>query len=193
MSTLFISDLHLDDRRPAVTALFRDWLRREAKQADALYVLGDLFEAYIGDDDDAPLIATVADALREVAEAGVPVSFVHGNRDFLVGPAFAQRAGMTLLPDTGSILHGTPTLLLHGDTSASMTSPTSIRGSCAIGWQQQFLAQPWRAAPSRTGTRGARNTQRMDARHGCHASAVTGARRARPPHDPRPYASSGRA
>ena len=95
MSTLFISDLHLDDRRPAVTALFRDWLRREAKQADALYVLGDLFEAYIGDDDDAPLIATVADALLDdVAYQRIRVQLRHPDwqRQFLAQPLAARRA-----------------------------------------------------------------------------------------------------
>ena len=99
MTTLFISDLHLDECRPAVTRLFLDWLRVEAARAEALYILGDLFEAYIGDDDDAPLVATVADALRAVAERGVRAHLMHGNRDFLIGTAFAQRAGLTLLSE----------------------------------------------------------------------------------------------
>ncbi|MBL0041029.1 MAG: UDP-2,3-diacylglucosamine diphosphatase [Xanthomonadales bacterium] len=168
MSTLFISDLHLDDRRPAVTALFRDWLRREAKQADALYILGDLFEAYIGDDDDAPLIATVADALSEVADAGVSVSFVHGNRDFLVRPAFAQRAGMTLLPESSVVdLHGTPTLLLHGDTLclddvAYQRIRVQLRHP---DWQRQFLAQPLaarRAFAAQARAESAKHTGAMD-------------------------------
>ena len=168
MSTLFISDLHLDDHRPAVTALFCEWLQREAKQADALYILGDLFEAYIGDDDDAPLIATVADALREVADAGVPVSFVHGNRDFLVGPAFAQRAGMTLLPESSVVdLHGTPTLLLHGDTLclddvAYQRIRVQLRHP---DWQRQFLAQPLaarRAFAAQARAESAKHTGAMD-------------------------------
>ena len=168
MSTLFISDLHLDDHRPAVTALFCEWLQREAKQADALYILGDLFEAYIGDDDDAPLIALVADALREVADAGVPVSFVHGNRDFLVGPAFAARAGMQLLPESSRVdLYGTPTLLLHGDTLclddvAYQRIRVQLRHP---DWQRQFLAQPLaarRAFAAQARAESAKHTGAMD-------------------------------
>lgn len=169
MTTYFISDLHLDDRRPAVTALFLDWLRTEAVQVQALYILGDLFEAYIGDDDDAPLVATVADALRGVADAGVNVSFVHGNRDFLVGDAFARRAGMTLLPETVVIdLHGIPTLLLHGDTLClDDLAYQRIRGQLRHpAWQQQFLAQPLaarRAFAAQARAESAQHTGRMDA------------------------------
>ena len=145
MTTLFISDLHLDEGRPAVTRLFLDWLRAEAARAEALYILGDLFEAYIGDDDDAPLVATVADALRAVAERGVRVHLMHGNRDFLIGTAFAQRAGLTLLSEEVVVdLHGTPTLLLHGDTLclddvAYQRIRIQLRDPA---WQRQFLAQP---------------------------------------------------
>lgn len=145
MSTIFISDLHLDESRPQVTRLFLDWLHREATRAEALYVLGDLFEAYIGDDDDAELIGVVAAALREVSERGVHVGFVHGNRDFLLGDVFATRAGLRLLAETEVIdLYGVRTLLLHGDTLC--------RGDLAYqrvraqlrdpAWQRQFLAQP---------------------------------------------------
>ncbi|HWT15381.1 MAG TPA: UDP-2,3-diacylglucosamine diphosphatase [Patescibacteria group bacterium] len=168
MSTLLISDLHLDADRPAVTALFLDWLRRDAIDANALYILGDLFEAYIGDDDDAPLIATVAEALRALVDAGVPVSFVHGNRDFLVGPAFAQRAGVTLLPESGVVdLHGTPTLLLHGDTLclddvAYQRIRVQLRHP---DWQRQFLAQPLaarRAFAAQARADSAKHTGSMD-------------------------------
>jgi len=145
MQTLFISDLHLDESRPAVTALFFAWLQREALGCDALYILGDLFEAYIGDDDDALLVAHVADALRAVSDAGVPLYFLHGNRDFLLGEAFAARAGMTLLAD-GSVvaLYDHPTLLMHGDTLCSddvayQRARAQLRDP---RWQQQFLAQP---------------------------------------------------
>ena len=145
MTTLFISDLHLDDSRPAVTALFLAWLGGEARAADALYILGDLFEAYIGDDDDAALIDEVAAALRAVVVAGVPVRFIHGNRDFLLGDAFAQRAGMQLLAD-GSVveLHGQATLLLHGDTLCTDdVAYQRVRAQLRDPrWQQQFLAQP---------------------------------------------------
>lgn len=115
-ATLFISDLHLDDARPHIVADFERFCAGEARHADALYVLGDLFEAYVGDDDDATLNARVAIALRGVADAGVPVHFIAGNRDFLLGDDYARRCGMGILAD-GSIidLHGTPAVLLHGD------------------------------------------------------------------------------
>jgi UDP-2,3-diacylglucosamine hydrolase len=93
MTTLFISDLHLDSHRPEVTALFLQLLAGEARRAQALYILGDLFEAWIGDDDDLPLVQDVAQALRAVADAGVPLGFIRGNRDFLLGPDYAARCG----------------------------------------------------------------------------------------------------
>jgi len=116
MTTLFISDLHLDPSRPAITELFLDFLRGEARQAEALYILGDLFEAWIGDDTPSSAADAVALALREVSDAGVPVYFIRGNRDFLVGNDYAARAGMRILPDPSVIqLYGKPVLLQHGD------------------------------------------------------------------------------
>lgn len=115
--TLFISDLHLDPDRPGITGLFLDLLHGAARQAEALYILGDLFEVWIGDDDNTPLTRQVAEGLRELRDSGVPVYFIHGNRDFLLGPAYARRAGLALLPETTVIdLYGTPTLIMHGDT-----------------------------------------------------------------------------
>lgn len=117
MATLFVSDLHLDPARPAITALFLDFLARQAGRADACYILGDLFEAWIGDDDDAELGRRVAGALRALADSGVSVHFLHGNRDFLIGERFAAAAGVRLLPESEAIdLYGEPVLLLHGDT-----------------------------------------------------------------------------
>ena len=98
MTTLFISDLHLDAERPQITELFGRFLREEAAGADALYILGDLFEA-VGDDDPSDTGAFVARELRAVVEAGTPVSFIRGNRDFLLGEVYARRAGMTVLAD----------------------------------------------------------------------------------------------
>jgi UDP-2,3-diacylglucosamine hydrolase len=117
MSTLFIADLHLDDSRPHITSLFERYLASdEVRRADALYILGDLVEAWIGDDDDAELPQRIARATRAVSDGGVPVYFMVGNRDFLLGEAFAERAGFTLLDDgTVHDLYGTPTLLMHGD------------------------------------------------------------------------------
>ncbi len=146
MPTLFISDLHLDEARPQIVDLFVDFLAGEARLADALYILGDLFESWIGDDDDAALPARVADALRTLRDSGVPIAFMHGNRDFLLGVDYAARAGMTLLPDPMVIgdLHGERTLLMHGDTLCTddieyQKFRVLVRNP---EWQQQFLAKP---------------------------------------------------
>jgi UDP-2,3-diacylglucosamine hydrolase len=117
MSTLFVSDLHLEDGRPDSSRLFLEFLAGPARGADALYVLGDLFEFWIGDDAVSPTATEVARALSGLSQGGVPVHFMHGNRDFLLGEHYAEQAGMQLLPEQLVVeLHGTPTLLLHGDT-----------------------------------------------------------------------------
>ncbi len=144
-ATLFISDLHLDDDRPQITDLFLSFLRGEARSASALYILGDLFESWIGDDDDTPLGLRVQDALAELAGHGVAVHFMAGNRDFLVGPRFAARSGLTLLSDPARIeLDGVPTLLMHGDTLCTDdTNYQKFRGLVRDpAWQQTFLSQP---------------------------------------------------
>ena len=118
MHTLFISDLHLSTERPAINALFLDFLRTRAVRAEALYMLGDLFEYWIGDDvatspEYQPLLA----GLRTLTKAGVPVYVMHGNRDFLIAQGFEQQTGCQLLPDPTVIsLYGENTLLMHGDT-----------------------------------------------------------------------------
>ncbi|THB83503.1 UDP-2,3-diacylglucosamine diphosphatase [Pantoea allii] len=112
--TLFIADLHLCQEEPAITAGFLHFLQREAPHCDALYILGDLFEAWIGDDDPNPLHQQIARALRALP---VPVYFIHGNRDFLIGRRFAQACGMTLLPEEQVLtLYGQRLLIMHGDT-----------------------------------------------------------------------------
>ncbi|HET6632672.1 MAG TPA: UDP-2,3-diacylglucosamine diphosphatase [Rhodanobacteraceae bacterium] len=145
MSTLFISDLHLDAARPAIVELFERFLAGEAQEAEALYILGDLFESWIGDDDDSELATRAARALRGLADHGVPVHFMAGNRDFLLGADYAARCGMTLLEDGTVVdLHGTPTLLMHGDTlctddAAYQRFRTQVRDPA---WQRDFLARP---------------------------------------------------
>ena len=145
MATLFISDLHLDETRPRIVELFEGFLATEARRADALYILGDLFEAWIGDDDDAPLPARVASALKALSDSGAPVYFIAGNRDFLLGEHYARRAGMTVLDDGTVVdLYGMPTLLLHGDTlctddAAYLAFRKLVRDPA---WQRQFLSQP---------------------------------------------------
>lgn len=98
MPTLFISDLHLDDRRPETTALLMRFLRDEAVHADSLFILGDLFEFWLGDDVPSKCSQEVANALSSLADAGVPCFFMHGNRDFLLQDDYASLAGLELLP-----------------------------------------------------------------------------------------------
>lgn len=145
MSTLFISDLHLDAARPAITELFLDFLAGEAREAETLYILGDLFEVWLGDDDPDPHHARVAEALAAVANAGTPVYFMVGNRDFLLGEDYAQRAGMRILTEPLCLdLHGTPTVILHGDVLC--TDDTAYQAFRAMvrnpAWQQDFLSKP---------------------------------------------------
>ena len=116
MTTLFISDLHLDGSRPDISVQFLDFLEREAKRAQALYILGDLFEAWIGDDDPDPDKRRVIAGLRGVTDAGVKTFLIHGNRDFLIGKRFCRETGIQLLVDGTVIdLYGRRVLLMHGD------------------------------------------------------------------------------
>ncbi|MDI3261535.1 MAG: UDP-2,3-diacylglucosamine diphosphatase [Fulvimonas sp.] len=146
MSTLFVADLHLDAARPQITALFERFLAGpEARHAEALYILGDLFEAWIGDDDDAELPARVARATRALRESGVPIYFIHGNRDFLLGEAYAQRAGFELLEDaTVHTIQGRPTLLMHGDALCTddVAYQAVRRNVRTPAWKAQVLAMP---------------------------------------------------
>lgn len=114
---LFISDLHLCAQRPAIMQLFIEFLGQQARDCDALYILGDLFEAWLGDDNDAPDNARIISALRALRDGGTMIYFMRGNRDFLIGEKFAALSGCRLLPDPSVIdLNGVPTLLMHGDT-----------------------------------------------------------------------------
>lgn len=145
MTTLFISDLHLDAERPDIARLFGDFVDGEAREAEALFILGDLFEAWVGDDDPSEIGAFVAAKLRALSDTGVRVYFQHGNRDFLVGRAFAERAGLRLLPEHAVIvLAGEPVLLMHGDSLC--TDDLAYQAFRAQtrnpGWRAQFLSQP---------------------------------------------------
>ncbi|PJK10096.1 UDP-2,3-diacylglucosamine diphosphatase [Lysobacteraceae bacterium NML08-0793] len=145
MSALFISDLHLEDARPETTALFRRFLHEHARHADALYILGDLFEAWVGDDDPSDCGAEVAEQLRQTAAHGTALYFIHGNRDFLLGEDYARRCRMRLLPDPAVIvLDGIPTLIGHGDLLCTDdTAYQQFRAmSRAPAWRAGFLAQP---------------------------------------------------
>lgn len=114
--TLFISDLHLDPARPAVTRAFARFLERH-QDCKRLYILGDLFEAWLGDDDDAPIAMEVRQLLRDFVDAGPTLAIMPGNRDFLIGRRFCESAGAELLTDPTLIdLYGERVLLMHGDS-----------------------------------------------------------------------------
>lgn len=116
MTTLFISDLHLSAQRPGAVELFLRFARDRAARASVLYILGDLFDTWIGDDDEGELAVAVRGALRAVTNAGAAVHFQAGNRDFLVGERFATTTGLALLPEAAVVeVAGAPTLLMHGD------------------------------------------------------------------------------
>lgn len=145
-ATLFISDLHLTPERPGAAASFLRFLEQRAAHADALYILGDLFEAWVGDDDLAsPFNTGIAAALKQVSDAGVPVYFLPGNRDFLAGPGFARAAGLSLLQDPTPVdLYGTPTLLAHGDAWCTDDAPyQAFRAQVREpAWRATFLDKP---------------------------------------------------
>lgn len=145
MKALFISDLHLSEDTPATLAAFDALLAGPARGVDELYILGDLFEYWAGDDDDTPLSRHVAAGLKELADEGIHIFFLAGNRDFLIGEAYAAAAGMRLLAEPTEIkLGGQRVLLSHGDTlctddRAYQDYRTMVR---APAWQAGFLAKP---------------------------------------------------
>jgi UDP-2,3-diacylglucosamine hydrolase len=161
VTTLFVSDLHLDAAWPAAGAQFMRFLRAEAARADALYILGDLFESWVGDDDRDPQRTAWLQALRELTIGGVPAFVLHGNRDFLLGARFAADTGAMLLPDPCTIeLYGQRVLLTHGDLLCSgdlgyQRLRAQVRRA---SWQRRFLALPlatrrWLAGAARAGSR----------------------------------------
>lgn len=115
--TYFIADLHLAQNRPDITACFLSFLEKDAPNAETLYILGDLFEYWIGDDDKNPFVVEVALALKTLSKLGTDIYYIHGNRDFLLGKRYAKACGMTLLPEVDVIdLYGKPVVIMHGDT-----------------------------------------------------------------------------
>jgi UDP-2,3-diacylglucosamine hydrolase len=143
VSTLFISDLHLDAGNPEVTRQFQKLLEGEARNADALYILGDLFESWVGDDDADSDQTRATAAIKALADSGVPCFVMHGNRDFLLGSRFCALSGASLLPDPVVVtLYGEPVLVMHGD--ALCTDDRAYQRLRATvrdpGWQRRFLA-----------------------------------------------------
>lgn len=115
--TYFIADLHLSENQPHLTRLFLDFMQQQAPDAEAVYILGDLFDFWIGDDEQSPLIEQVKEQIKRLTDKHIPCYFIHGNRDFLVGKRFAKACGLTLLPTYHVLnLYGQKTLLCHGDT-----------------------------------------------------------------------------
>jgi UDP-2,3-diacylglucosamine hydrolase len=145
VTTLFISDLHLDAGEPETIRRFVSFIERQARTARELYILGDLFEAWVGDDDDDPRLAPVLDALARLTRAGVPCAVMHGNRDFLIGARFCDATGCRLLGDYERIdLYGEAVLLTHGDLLCTDdTRYQSLRATLRNpAWQREFLAKP---------------------------------------------------
>ncbi|WP_428355979.1 UDP-2,3-diacylglucosamine diphosphatase [Methyloprofundus sp.] len=143
--TLFISDLHLTIERPEVTRKFLELLKTRATKAQAIYILGDLFDTWIGDDDFSPPINTVKKHLKTLTEQGIDVFYIHGNRDFLIGERFSQQTGVTLLDEYSVIdLYGAKTLLTHGDLLCTDDLPYQefrIKSHSAA-WQKNVLSKP---------------------------------------------------
>ena len=148
MRSLFISDLHLTESRSQANEAFFSFLEGEARKADALYILGDLFEYWIGDDDlGDPFNAIVAGFLKEHSRHGAGLFLMHGNRDFLIGREFCEATGATLLEDPAEIRLGkTRTLLMHGDTLCTDDTDYQAwrRTARSQAWQRGFLAKPLR-------------------------------------------------
>jgi UDP-2,3-diacylglucosamine hydrolase len=145
LATFFISDLHLSSERPGIIRQFIDFLQHQAIQAEALYILGDLFEMWVGDDAISEDMETVINALTALSNSGVPIFVMRGNRDFLLGNEFARKTGCTLLDDPTKVdLYGIPTLLMHGDTLCTddvdyQQFRQQVRDPA---WQAEFLAKP---------------------------------------------------
>ncbi len=146
MARLFVSDVHLDSSAPQATEQFLEFLRMHAASAEALYILGDLFEVWVGDDDPSPDKASIIEALQELTAKGVACFIIHGNRDFLLGRRFCDRTGCRLLQDPVIIeLDGERVLVTHGDAlctddHAYQELRSSVR---TVEWQRRFLALPF--------------------------------------------------
>lgn len=146
MRALFVSDLHLSEDRPGANERFFEFLERDARGAGALYVLGDLFEYWVGDDDlPHPFNAVIAGFFRELTRRGTALYVMHGNRDFLVGEAFCRATGASLLEDPAVVdLPGGRTLLMHGDTLCTddVDYQNWRRTARSAAWQGEFLGKP---------------------------------------------------
>lgn len=142
---LFISDLHISLEKTEITRRFLNFLQTRARQAQALYILGDLFDTWIGDDDNTPPNKTIKKELKALSESGTTIFLLQGNRDFLLGQRFADQCGITLLDEYAVIdLNGQPTLLTHGDLLCTDDLPYQAFRikSHSLEWQQNVLSKP---------------------------------------------------
>jgi UDP-2,3-diacylglucosamine hydrolase len=143
--SLFISDLHLAPERPDILLLFERFLDEQARHAESLYILGDLVEYWLGDDDEARGLASVFNKIKQISDQGVAIYFMHGNRDFLMGKQLAKRIGCTLIDDPYiAMFDKQPVILMHGDTLCTddvdyIKMRAFLRNPA---WQQDFLARP---------------------------------------------------
>jgi UDP-2,3-diacylglucosamine hydrolase len=143
VTALFISDLHLDASRPDIVEQFIEFIRTQAHDADALYILGDLFESWVGDDAPDPAQQGAIAAIKALTDSGVACFVMHGNRDFLLGGRFCRESGATLLPDPVIVtLYGERVLVMHGDALCTDDRAYQrLRGTVRdTQWQRQFLA-----------------------------------------------------
>lgn len=143
--TYFIADLHLSENRPDISACFLRFLESDAIEAEKLYILGDLFEAWVGDDDDSPFLKTIADALTKLSQSGTIIYYIHGNRDFLIGKRYAKQASMRLLPEVDTIdLYGRHVVIMHGDTLCTRDVDYQVfrKKSRSWWWQAAIKSLP---------------------------------------------------
>ncbi len=143
--TYFIADLHLSENRPDISACFLRFLANDAIEAEKLYILGDLFEAWVGDDDDSPFLKTIADALTKLSQTGTKIYYIHGNRDFLIGKRYAKQASMQLLPEVDTIdLYGQHVVIMHGDTLCTRDVDYQVfrKKSRSWWWQATIKSLP---------------------------------------------------
>ncbi len=143
--TYFIADLHLSENRPDISACFLRFLESDAVQAEKLYILGDLFEAWVGDDDDSPFLKTIAYALTKLSQSGTIIYYIHGNRDFLIGKRYAKQASMQLLPEVDTIdLYGQKVVIMHGDSLCTRDIDYQVfrKKSRSWWWQTAIKSLP---------------------------------------------------
>ena len=145
MTNLFISDLHLDAKKPEIGNQFLAFLEEEVTRSKALYILGDLFEYWLGDDDPNPYYTQIKMALRKITDSGVPIFFMHGNRDFMIGEAFSKETGIKIIKDPTVInFNNQDVLLCHGDTLCTDDDEyQDMRKTTRnLEWQAKMLAKP---------------------------------------------------